>query len=83
MSAGLPCFDCGLPDLHNGAGDGIGSCECPRCETCGAPPGCDCSRLGEDCRCGECGGWDEFGGWDDDWTPELRPIETIDTGGLL
>ncbi len=30
------CGDCGLPDLHRGQGDGIGSCDCPRCE-CGDP----------------------------------------------
>jgi hypothetical protein len=28
------CDVCSLPDLHNGYGDGIGSCDCPRCE-CG------------------------------------------------
>ena len=38
------CFECGLPDPYNGGGDGIGSCECPRCEYCGWPPGvCNCS----------------------------------------
>lgn len=37
------CFDCGLPDPYNGAGDGIGSCECSRCEWCAGPPGiCHC-----------------------------------------
>jgi len=29
------CDVCGLVDPYNGQGDGIGSCECPRCE-CGA-----------------------------------------------
>ena len=28
------CDVCSLPDLHHGSGDGIGSCDCPRCE-CG------------------------------------------------
>lgn len=28
------CDVCNLPDLHHGYGDGIGSCDCPRCE-CG------------------------------------------------
>jgi hypothetical protein len=42
------CFDCSLPDPYNGAGDGIGSCECPRCEDCGAPPGCDCPSEWDD-----------------------------------
>lgn len=39
----MRCLECGLPDPYDGWGDGIGSCECPRCEYCGAPPGCDCS----------------------------------------
>lgn len=41
------CFECDLPDLpdrHNGHGDGIGSCDCARCEWCGGPPGvCNCA----------------------------------------
>lgn len=32
MSAAITCDVCGLPDPYNGAGDGIGSCECPRCD---------------------------------------------------
>jgi hypothetical protein len=28
------CDVCGLPDPYRGTGDGIGSCDCPRCE-CG------------------------------------------------
>lgn len=66
------CLDCGLPDLHNGDGDGIGSCECPRCYSCGAPPeGCGCSWA-ED--------WpDDDAGHGDTWAR----VETIDTGGLL
>ena len=34
-AAPMECDVCGLPDPYNGDGDGIGSCECPRCE-CGA-----------------------------------------------
>lgn len=46
---GMRCLDCGLPDLHHGQGDGIGSCECPRCYSCGAPPGgCDCVWTEDD-----------------------------------
>lgn len=40
----MTCDVCGLPDLHQGQGDGIGSCYCPRCD-CGAARGsylCDC-----------------------------------------
>lgn len=40
------CDVCGLPDIHNGHGDGIGSCQCPRCEgPCGVAEGsylCSC-----------------------------------------
>lgn len=39
------CFNCGLPDPYCGQGDGIGSCDCLRCDCCGAGPGdCDCRR---------------------------------------
>jgi hypothetical protein len=37
------CVSCQLPDPYHGQGDGIGSCECDRCEWCAAPPLlCDC-----------------------------------------
>lgn len=38
------CDVCGLPDLHRGNGDGIGSCDCPRCD-CGA------ARSSSFCTC--------------------------------
>jgi hypothetical protein len=28
----MECDVCGLPDLYIGGGDGIGSCDCPRCD---------------------------------------------------
>lgn len=34
------CVGCSLPDLHDGQGDGIGSCQCPRCEDCGECKSC-------------------------------------------
>lgn len=41
----MRCFECGLPDNYNGQGDGIGSCECSRCDCCGGgPQECDCTR---------------------------------------
>lgn len=41
----MTCEQCGLPDMHHGQGDGIGSCDCPRCLCCRAAPGeCDCAR---------------------------------------
>lgn len=30
----MRCDVCGLPDPYNGGGDGIGSCDCSRCD-CG------------------------------------------------
>jgi hypothetical protein len=85
-----PCFDCGLPDTYRGQGDGIGSCECPRCERCGSGPGCDC-RDDDEFFCGDpdcsCGDPDDDAGHADDWEWDAartaRPIETVDTGGLL
>lgn len=39
------CDSCYLPDNHRGQGDGIGSCDCPRCDCCeAAPQECDCAR---------------------------------------
>lgn len=53
------CDVCDLPDLHNGAGDGIGSCMCHRCE-CGQA---EWSAL---CTCPPEDDWhdDEDGGGD-------------------
>lgn len=45
LAPGGRCLTCNLPDPYNGDGDGIGSCECPRCDTCGsAPLTCECER---------------------------------------
>lgn len=87
---GLPelCFDCNLPDPYNGQGDGIGSCECPRCERCGSGPGCDCRD--DDFFCGEaecsCGDEpdDDAGHGDYAWDSarNARPVVPVDTGGL-
>lgn len=61
----MRCDDCGLPDPYNGAGDGIGSCECPRCDCCGAGPReCECNRD-----------WDD-GGFDEDYDPN-EPIDYL------
>lgn len=39
----MRCDGCGLPDPYCGQGDGIGSCDCPRCHCCGAGPHeCEC-----------------------------------------
>lgn len=45
----MTCQRCGLPDLHHGQGDGIGSCDCPRCYCCAAAPDdCTCSYVPDD-----------------------------------
>lgn len=71
------CFDCGLPDAYNGQGDGIGSCECPRCYSCGAPPqGCDCAWTEDDWGDDEP---DDDAGHGDDWPPGvvMPRVETV------
>lgn len=46
MMAVARCWDCRLVDPYNGQGDGIGSCECARCEHCGGRPlRCDCGHV--------------------------------------
>ena len=68
-----PCAECGLPDLHNGDGDGAGSCQCPRCERCGGPPGlCNCES--------DAAYYDEYG-WPDwpDEEPAPARISTVRT----
>lgn len=42
----MTCDVCGLPDLHNGDGDGIGSCDCPPCEG-----GCGAANWSALCTC--------------------------------
>lgn len=43
------CMRCGLPDNYHGDGDGIGSCDCSRCDCCSAAPQeCDCGRDFDD-----------------------------------
>lgn len=60
------CPQCGLPDSYRGDGDGIGSCDCSRCDCCGAgPDDCCCRRVWGDefydgvfdplCNDAECG----------------------------
>ncbi|EEP73524.1 hypothetical protein MCAG_03851 [Micromonospora sp. ATCC 39149] len=67
----MTCDICGLPDPYQGQGDGIGSCDCPRCE-CGTPRGsylCTCDPDDPDA------GWDDDGQpWPDDVT---RPVDTV------
>ena len=41
----MTCPVCGLPDAYRGQGDGIGSCDCPRCDCCHAGPDeCECRQ---------------------------------------
>jgi hypothetical protein len=62
----VTCDVCGLPDSYRGQGDGIGSCDCPRCD-CGSARGSDfctcepdyCVLIGGDgehCPCWQEGG---------------------------
>lgn len=54
----MTCDVCGLPDNYRGQGDGIGSCDCPRCE-------CGSARWSVFCDCEP----DDDPGWGDlDWT---------------
>lgn len=50
------CDVCGLPDPYRGTGDGIGSCDCPRCE------GGEAAAHSQFCDCPD----DEDGYWDYD-----------------
>lgn len=54
----MECDVCGLTDPYNGQGDGIGSCDCPRCDgRCGAAAGSMfCACVPED-------------DFEDDWPP--------------
>jgi hypothetical protein len=80
------CDVCNLPDLHNGQGDGVGSCDCPRCD-CGAAswsslctcPSDDDYPWGEDPDAG-------YGDDDVEWPDDVwaRPIVSIEpVGGVL
>jgi hypothetical protein len=75
----MPCVVCGLPDSYHGQGDGIGSCDCARCD-CGAASGSDFCVCPDD-------DWDRWGDLDDDdsddeWEP-VRRTEDVPTRGLL
>jgi hypothetical protein len=81
------CVECHLPDTYAGDGDGVGSCMCPRCESCGECRHCaDALDLHS---CAEDQDWDDQD-WDDPddddraETARRTPVETIDVpGGLL
>lgn len=43
------CPECNLIDPYNGDGDGIGSCDCSRCDGCGeVSVFCDCDDYWDD-----------------------------------
>lgn len=90
------CLSCQLSDPYHGDGDGIGSCDCIRCDCCGAGP-----QL---CDCGKDWDGDPDEGWDterdqpmdllcnDEACPyrqsraewrRIKDAERIDTRGLL
>lgn len=68
------CLLCGLPDPYDGQGDGIGSCDCSRCDDCGAgPEQCECSG---ECLCGG-------GCWDVEPDREVVTVTAFAERGLL
>ena len=73
----MVCDVCGLPDPYRGDGDGIGSCDCPRCEGCGAAHG---SYL---CTCppGDDPPWPDDYGWDDP-ADNGRQVVTVELPGI-
>lgn len=87
MSAPWTCVECGLPDPYDGQGDGIGSCECPRCGC-----GLECLYCADVFDAHACGtdndddGLDpyDFATQDDDLVPHGRSVETVEmTGEVL
>lgn len=78
------CVECGLPD--DGFGDGVGSCDCERCD-CGECRYCAdaFSCHGEACADDN---WDDDDRWDEDpgsWLDANppRPILTLPVRGEL
>lgn len=75
----MTCDVCGLYDTYRGRGDGIGSCDCARCD-CGAARGsylCDCPPDDPD-------DWfdDDVAGppwWEE---PPKRPMVTVEIPGV-
>ncbi|MCT2278007.1 hypothetical protein M3G91_10255 [Micromonospora chalcea] len=87
----MTCDVCGLPDPYRGDGDGIGSCDCPRCDHgCGVArssylcQGPDDNGLDEDgewdCRCGDICTCDYDEPWPDDVVS--RPVVTVELPGI-
>ncbi|MET8908374.1 hypothetical protein [Micromonospora sp. NPDC004551] len=78
----MTCDVCGLPDPYNGDGDGIGSCDCPRCDH-----GCGVARGSYLCCGDDDPGDDSDAGWDHDGEPWpddviVRSVETIHLPGV-
>ena len=51
----VTCDVCGLPDLYDGTGDGIGSCGCPRCD------GGEAAHTSVLCTCPPDDGYPDYG----------------------
>jgi hypothetical protein len=81
----MTCDVCGLTDSYRGQGDGIGSCDCPRCD-CGTARGSQFCTCDPDCDCGDpdCGWYDRCDRADDEWPDDViaRPIETVELDGI-
>lgn len=77
----MTCDVCGLPDDYRGQGDGIGSCDCPRCD-------CGSAKYSVFCDCPD----DDYsdGEWPDDPWPDaepwpddvIRPVVTVELPGV-
>jgi hypothetical protein len=83
------CDVCGMPDPYRGQGDGIGSCDCPRCD-CGAARSssfCACDPACSDCLSKTCeGDCDEVAYADEDsdpWPPGVVTEYAFAERGLL
>ncbi|MET9303209.1 hypothetical protein ABZX66_28200 [Micromonospora aurantiaca] len=81
----MTCDVCGLPDPYRGQGDGIGSCDCPRCD-CGAARSsafCTCPDEGCDCGDPDCGWYDDCAA-DEPWPDDVvsRPVVTVELPGI-
>jgi len=80
----MRCDVCGLPDPYNGQGDGIGSCDCPRCDHgCGvAAMSSLCQGSDDDYPYDDDPDWPEDDGepWPDDVI--IRPVVTVELPGI-
>ncbi|MEV4271952.1 hypothetical protein [Micromonospora aurantiaca (nom. illeg.)] len=77
----MRCDVCGLPDPYRGQGDGIGSCDCPRCDH-----GCGVAAWSSLCQGPDEDGSEDWGQEYDDepWPDDVvsRPVVTVELPGI-